>query len=294
MTIRQRGLGRGLSALIPSVPPAALEPQQRSTSGMLVVPPEQILPNPMQPRRDFPPAELDALAASIRAHGILQPLVVSRRTDGRYELIAGERRLRASRRAGLVTVPIVIRDGVVDDRTKLELAIVENVQREHLNAIDRALAYEQLAEEFGLTHEQIAERVGVARPSITHVLRLLALPEDMRQAVRDGRVSEGHAKVLLGIADPAEQRAWFLRILEGGLSVAQAARETPRKRLAPRSPRAATGTASDPNLRAKALALQQRLGAKVRIEANASGGGTIAITYTDREELDGIVQTITA
>lgn len=262
------------------------------SSGILVVPPEQIHPNPMQPRHEFTPTELDALTASVRAHGVLQPLVVTRRTDGGYELIAGERRLRAAKRAGLTAVPVVVRPGTLESREKLELAIVENVQREDLNPMDRAFAYAQLAEAFGLTQEDIATRVGIARSSVAHVLRLLTLPEDMQQALRDGRLSEGHAKVLLGIVDLQEQRAWFARILEGGVSVAQVSRETAVRAARPAGRRSRMQAANDPNVRAKELALQQRLGAKVAI-APAVNGGTITITYYDTEELDGIVRTIT-
>lgn len=291
-----RGLGRGLSALIPSAGAPVPQPSVRPytpTAGVLVVPPEQIAPNPMQPRREFPPEELAALSASIRTHGVLQPLVVTRRADGSYELVAGERRLRAAKLAGLATVPIVVRDGMVDERTKLELAVIENIQRQDLNPIDRAAAYRELADAFAMTQEDIAERIGVSRSAVAHALRLLALPDDMQVALRAGKLSEGHAKVLVGMSDPKEQRAWFARILAGGVSVAAAADGTKsarRQRLVVRHDR--SSQESDPNLRAKALALQQALGARVRIAPNGGGGGAITIEYGDAEELSGIVRRI--
>jgi len=281
------GLGRGLSALIPGAPPPP-EPV-RNAQTLRAVPPEQIHPNPQQPRRSFPAEELEQLVASIRQHGILQPLVVTERPDGEYELIAGERRLRAATIAGVATVPVVVRDDAPDERAKLELALIENVQRQDLNPIERAIAYRQLHEEFGLTQEAVATRVGIARSSVAHTLRLLALPRDMQDAVASGKLSEGHAKVLLGMSDPAEQRAWFQRILEQRLPVAAVTAERTR---ASRPSSVAPSRTGDPNVRAKELALQQRLGAKVRIAPRTDGGGAITIEYTDTEELQGIIGTI--
>lgn len=280
-----RGLGRGLSALIPGAP----APISRDRSGALVAL-DDIVPNPHQPRRSFDPEELAALTASIRTHGILQPLVVSARSDGTYELIAGERRLRAARLAGMSAVPVVIRDGEPDDRTKLELALIENVQREDLNPIDRAEAFRQLQEQFGLTQEEVAVRVGISRSAVAHTLRLLVLPEDMRHAVRDHVIAEGHAKVLAGIADPAEQRAWFERIRTQQLPVATVAAAIRPSATSPQGgDRRRSSMPLDPNLRAKALALQQRLGARVRITPQGLGG-RITIEYADAEELAGILR----
>ncbi len=284
------GLGRGLSALIPGAP--APEPRRDERSA-LVVPVEHVHPNPLQPRREFSHEELSALAASIRTHGILQPLVVTVRSDGSYELVAGERRLRAAKLAGLPAVPVVIRTGEHNDRAKLELALVENVQREDLNPIDRAAAYQQLQQEFGLTQEEIAAKVGIARTSVAHALRLLQLPVDMQEAVRRGSLSEGHAKVLLGMTDPKEQRAWFERILEQKLPIAAVTSASVATGVRRRGRPPGSGRKSmDPNVQAKELELQRQLGAKVRIAPHATGGGTITIEYTDAEELDGILRTI--
>lgn len=286
------GLGRGLSALIPGAP-APSRSVESDERGAILVPPERIHLNPRQPRREFRAEDLASLAESLRTHGVLQPLVVRRQQGGDYELIAGERRLRAARLAGLAAVPIVVRSGVEADVEKLTLALVENLQREDLNPMDRALAFRGLQDELGCTQEEIARRVGVSRTSIAHSLRFLALPEDIQAALRDGRLSEGHAKVLAGIADSAEQRRWFARILGERLSVAAVSAGTEgrgvrRTRIASRSSIAAGG---DPNLRAKELALQRTLGAKVRITPTAHGG-TITITYTNAEELTGILRAI--
>ena len=284
------GLGRGLSALIPGAPIDIGQPR-RDDHAVLMVPPERISPNPLQPRRAFPREELESLASSLRAHGVLQPLVVTARSDGSYELVAGERRLRAAKLAGLAAVPIIIRSGEHTDRTKLELALVENVQRADLNPIDRAVAYQQLQGAFGLSQEEIAQRVGVARSSVAHSLRLLGLPRDMQEALQHGALTEGHAKVLAGIMDPKEQRAWFERILEQRLPVsAVAAAQQSRGRHTANG--RGVAPAGDPNTRAKELALQRALGAKIHIAAHPRGGGSITIEYTDAEELDGIVRTI--
>lgn len=284
------GLGRGLSALIPGAPVPEPPREERTT---LTVPVERIHPNPLQPRREFPAEELESLAASIRQHGVLQPLVVSARADGTYELVAGERRLRAAKLAGLTAVPVVIWNGEHDDRAKLELALVENIQREDLNPMDRAVAFRQLQEEFGLTQEAIAQRVGIARSSVAHALRLLALPADMQAAVTRGELSEGHAKLLAGMADATEQRAWFERILQQRLPLATVASATTAAGVRRRGRPPGSGRkAGDPNIRARELDLQRQLGAKVRIAPRITGGGTITIEYTDAEELDGILRTV--
>jgi ParB family chromosome partitioning protein len=192
---------------------------------------DKIRPNPYQPRREFDGAALQSLAESIRQYGVLQPLTVTRyeitREDGGlstgYELIAGERRLRASRIAGLAQVPVTIRTGEESDRMKLELAIIENLQREDLNPIDRAMAFERLAKEFGFTHIEIGRRVGKSRVYVTNTLRLLCLGDDMKQAVIDGRISEGHTRPLLMLGDRAEEQATlFKEILAKQLNVREA------------------------------------------------------------------------
>ncbi|MBI4434157.1 ParB/RepB/Spo0J family partition protein [Candidatus Uhrbacteria bacterium] len=284
-----RGLGRGLSALIPGapLPVSAADAVTEERQTVHAVSPDRIIPNPRQPRRVFPEAELEALAASIRTHGILQPLVVTARANDTFELIAGERRLRAAKRAGLSTVPVLVREEP-DAQRKLELALIENVQRQDLDPIDRALAFRDLVEEFGLTQEDVATRVGISRTAVAHSVRLLVLPADIQEALRVGKLSEGHAKVLAGMTNPAEQRAWFVRICEERLPVAAVAAATAEvERTRPQRMRVPI----DPNLHAKELALQQRLGARVRIRPQGAGG-RIGIEYHDAEELSGIVQRI--
>lgn len=289
-----RGLGRGLSALIPGAQDvSALPPIATVVTGVgaSVVPVDAIVPNPLQPRSDFDPEELDALVASVREHGILQPLLVRPSGDGRYELIVGERRLRAAKRAGLTDVPVVVRSDIADDRTKLEIAIIENVQRLDLNPVERAVAYRKLQERFGMTQEEIARRVGIARSSIAHTMRILALPEDMLDALRRGNLTEGHAKVLVGIEDPGTQRAWFDRILGEGIPVAAITGDPVAGDERPAAPRGAS-RASDVNLRARERALEQRLGVRVRIRGIAAGGGAITIRCGDDEELHGVIDAI--
>jgi ParB family chromosome partitioning protein len=287
------GLGRGLSALIPGAPVPEPPRTDRDDPSVRTVPVERIHPNPLQPRREFPVEELASLAASIQTHGMLQPLVVTVRPDNTYELVAGERRLRAAKLAGLVEVPVVIRVEEHDDRAKLELALVENIQREDLNPIDRAIAFRQLQNEFGLTQEAIAARVGIARSSVAHALRLLVLPADIQAAVQRGELSEGHAKLLAGMDDPAEQRAWFERIREQRLPLATVASATTAAGVRRRGRPPGSGRKGlDPNTHAKELELQRQLGAKVRIAPRTTGGGTITIEYTDAEELEGIMRTL--
>jgi ParB family transcriptional regulator, chromosome partitioning protein len=285
------GLGRGLSALIPQSRGMMQSSANGSTSdgsSVLRVPPEQIVPNPRQPRRVFDDEQLEGLARSIAAHGILQPLVVTHRVDGGYELLAGERRLRASKLAGLATVPVIVHQSARDDSAKLEIALIENIQREELNAIDCAVAYRELHDYFGLTQEAISERVGISRSAVAHALRLLALPESIQDAIRSGLISEGHGKVLCGIKDEAEQLAWFERIMKEKLPIAGM---VARLKQSPSSS-GRTSTTRDPNVVARELSLQRQLSARVTIVPRGQGG-TISISYSDDEELQGIINTIT-
>ena len=222
-------LGKGLSALIPTRDSAANIRNQAETSSLaggalaqvLELPVTVIVENPQQPRRHFAHQALEELIQSVKQHGILQPVLVSQSAEnksaGQYELIAGERRLRAARIAGLKTIPAIVRQ--VDELEKLELALIENIQRSDLNAIEKADGYRKLINEFGLNHEEAAKKVGISRSTFTNLLRLLELPSEMQKALADGKITEGHAKVLLGVENAAARQTLFKKILTEKLSV---------------------------------------------------------------------------
>lgn len=237
---------------------------------------ERIKPNPFQPRKTFDEAALNSLAESIRQYGVLQPLVVTRKEIERpgegisveYELIAGERRLRAAKIAGIAQVPVVIRGGEDDDRMKLELAIIENLQREDLNAIDRALAFQRLFNEFGLKHTEIGKRVGKSREYVSNTLRILMLPKEMQEALRAGAISEGHTRPLLMLIDrPEEQKTLFQEITTRHLTVRDA--EQVARRIATDKARKSDLT---PELLLLERELTEKLGTRVRIEKKEQGG----------------------
>ena len=255
---------------------------------------ERIKPNPFQPRRDFDEQALQGLADSIRQYGVLQPLVVTRkemtRDDGglavEYELIAGERRLRACQVAGVSQVPVIIRDSEEDDRVKLELAIIENLQREDLNPIERARAFHRLAGEFGFKHHEIGKKVGKSREYVSNTIRLLALPEEMLQALGEGKIHEGHTRPLLMLIDrPEEQRTLFKEIVARRMNVREA--EQISRRIAFDKVRKQK-TAYDPDLVALEEQVSERLGARVRIEARDEGG-RIFIDYNSPHDLEKII-----
>lgn len=259
MATKQRGLGRGLGALIDDFSAA------EETGGVTVLPLQKVEPNPNQPRKHFDEEELQALADSIAAHGLLQPLAVRDMGGGFYQIIAGERRWRAARLAGLSEVPVVV---VVeaDDRTVMELALVENLQRQDLNPMEEAEGYRSLMQDYGLTQEEAANRVGKSRPAVANALRLLALPEEVRQLVVEGTLSAGHARAVLSLPDARLQKAAAQRILALRLSVRQA--ETMCKRMAQEQPPAEEtpkkSVAVDYVGECEKL-LTRRLGRKVRI-----------------------------
>ncbi len=272
-------LGKGLDALIPA--------GERPAGGVREVPVQHILPNPHQPRTRLSEEELDELAASIRTHGLLQPLIVTRIEEGavgeRYQLIAGERRWRAAKRAGLERVPVVIREAT--EQQMLEWALIENVQRADLNPLEEALAYQQLAETFGLSHSQIAERVGKSRVTITNMLRLLKLPPSVQQLVLDGELTEGHARALLALETEEEMLAAANAVRRRGLSVRQTEALVRRWREGDgvEAERAAPSPL-DAELQEQ---LQATLGTKVELRRGKRGGKLIIHFYSD-EELDAL------
>jgi ParB family chromosome partitioning protein len=265
-------LGRGLSSLIPQ--------RAASTAAVVDVPLGRITPNPHQPRRHMDDAGLEELAASIREHGVLQPVLVTETLDG-YQLIAGERRVRASRLAGLERIPALVRQ--LADRDQLEVALVENVQRADLDPIDEALAYRQLIDEFGLTQERVAERVGKARATVANTLRLLDLHPDVQVAISDGRLTEGHGRALGGLT-PDGQAHVLGTVIRQGLSVRQT-EELVRRLREPRAETAATATARrlDPDLERVEADLRERLGTKVSLSRSRKGGRIVIEYYSDEE-----------
>jgi ParB family transcriptional regulator, chromosome partitioning protein len=276
---QKSGLGRGLGALIPGGENALVE------NGIILVSVDNVFPNPRQPRSMMHPEELEDLTSSIREHGVLQPLIVTPGDmDGHYILIAGERRLQAARLAGLATVPVLIRQAT--DQQRLELAIIENVQRSDLSALEQAEAYRQLAEDFNLSHEEIAARVGKSRVAVTNTLRLLKLPDAVKNALIEGRVSEGHARALLALSTSEAQTAALRTVISQELNVRQT--EELVRRLAGEKPARKLKPSASP----EALALEERLraslGTKVALRSGRKGG-TVTIHYYSDEELNALV-----
>jgi len=278
-----RGLGRGLASLIPDG--TFDDPQGGAALDVRQVPIAEIRPNPEQPRTHFDDAELQGLARSIRRDGILVPLVV-RRAEGRYWLVAGERRLRAAALAGLSDVPVVVRD-VAGADAQLELALVENLQRADLDPIEEARGYARLVDVFGLTQGEVAERVGKDRSTVANAVRLLALPEFALESLRDGRISAGHARALLPLDDASALKSLVARIADEGLSV----------RAVEGIVRAGRKTPADPADRERRLRtvaharqkLARQLGVNVDIRPRKDGGGRILLDFADREQLDALI-----
>lgn len=262
---------------------------------MLEVEIDLIQPNDMQPRTHFNEARLEELAQSIRTNGIVQPLLVRNRENA-YQLIAGERRLRAAQRAGLRRVPVIVRD--IPDEKMLELALVENIQRQELNAIEEAHAYKRLIETLNLTQEMVAQRVGRDRSFVTNHLRLLRLPEDIQALVEEEKISTGHARALLGVDDTDVQRRIAASIIERSLSVRETERAIKRiiEGASPSSAVAPTQTPQlDANIHAAVSKIRRHLGTQVRIVANSNGrGGKIEIEYYDEGDLSRLYDLIFA
>jgi len=280
-------LGKGLGALIPTRPPVAPPP---ATSGDQVthLPIDQIEPNPLQPRRVFHSERLEELAQSIRSNGIIQPLVVRRHGSG-YQLVAGERRWRAAKLAGQAKVPVIIQE-FPDDRL-LEITLIENIQREDLNPIETALAFERLSKELRLSHEEIGRRTGKDRTTITNLLRLLNLPPDIQQLVAERRLSSGHARCLLSLPTAELQREVAEKSVAQGWSVRQMERLTQRM-LESRQPKRVDEVQQDPNVKAAIQEMERVLGTKVRIVEKAKQKGRIEIDYYSVDDLDRIYTTI--
>jgi ParB family chromosome partitioning protein len=279
-------LGRGLGSLIPKT---------NAGAGVETVDVDLIVPNPHQPRARFDQAALQELADSIREHGVLQPVIVTEvRSDlgpATYQLIAGERRLQAARIAGVTRMPVIVKEAA--DHQLLELALVENLQRQDLNALEEAAAFKRLADEFQMTQEQIARRVGRSRTAVANTLRLLTLEEDIRTSLASGQITEGHARALLAIDKPAVRLDAWRRVVSGGLTVREAeeiaralkATSSPGKSVARKPGRV------DPHVRAIEDSLRHALGAPVSV-ARGRKGGRIVIRFHSDDELEGILERI--
>jgi ParB family chromosome partitioning protein len=282
---KKTGLGRGLDALIPSGDFTPETETPTITGGYDTLPIADINRNPRQPRSQMDQEELSELAASIRENGILQPLIVTPSDEpGKYTLIAGERRLLAASLAGLDSVPAIVREA--SEQQSLELALIENVQRSNLTPLEAAEAYRQLADDFSLSHEQIAQRLGKSRVSITNTLRLLKLPEDVRQSLANGDISEGHARTLLSLPTPQAQSAALQTIIKHELNVRKT-EDLVHKLLGQRPP-SETKPAPKPDVSFLEERLRQRLGTRVNLKPRKNGG-TLVIHYYSEEELDALV-----
>ena len=285
---KKTGLGRGLDALIPGGEFTPESPSASPTSGYQTLPIANINRNPRQPRTQIDQEELAELAASIQENGILQPLIVSAADEpGQYTLIAGERRLIAAGMAGLDTVPVLVREAT--DIQRLELALIENVQRADLTPLEAAEAYRQLADDFNRSHEQIAQQLGKSRVAITNTLRLLKLPDDVRHALSSGEISEGHARVLLSLPNEQAQSAVLQTIIKHELNVRKT-EELVRKYLGQRPASPSTPTPK-PDVTFLEDRLRERLGTRVNLRPSKKGG-TLVIHYYSEEELDALVMRI--
>lgn len=278
-------LGKGLNSLLPQ---NKIRNIIRHETGILDnnkiwhIPMSEIVPNSEQPRRVFSHEEMEDLVASIKKHGILQPLVVAEKTDGGYELIAGERRMRAAQIVGLATVPAIVRS--VTQQEKLELALVENIQRQNLNPIEEAFAFDRLIHEFNLTQEQVAEQVGKSRPTIANLVRLLELPEVVQKALADKKISVGQAKALLSLKNTEEQLEVFSSMMGEKMTVRDVTKAVARQGQAGRK----GSVRRDPNILASEQLLESRLGTKVYITQKGERG-TVIIEYYSKEELKRLI-----
>ncbi|HEY54174.1 MAG TPA: ParB/RepB/Spo0J family partition protein [Caldilineae bacterium] len=284
----RRGLGRGLSSLIPATPPDTLTEKQAPPPGLRLLPIDNISPNPRQPRQAIAPEALAELAASIKEHGLIQPIIVtasSPEDPAPYSIIAGERRWRASRLAGLEEVPVVVKEASPQDM--LELALVENIQRADLNPLEEASAYQTLIAEFGLTQEQVADRVGKSRTAVTNIVRLLRLPDEVKEVLLEGQIREGHARALLGLSDDQAMIEASKLVVGRGLSVRQT-EELVRRLNTPMPPKAIDedDLSNTPESRALENRLREFLGTKVNLYRTRKGGRIVIHFYSEEELAD--------
>jgi ParB family chromosome partitioning protein len=295
MSVKKRGLGRGLDALLGGMREGqvGLEEANEETADGLTearvtsLPVDLIQRGRFQPRREFDPDSLRELADSIAAQGVIQPIVVRPLGDSRYEIVAGERRWRACQQAGLSEIPVVVRD--VDEQSAIAIALIENIQRADLNPLEEAGALQRLLTEFGLTHQQVAEAVGKSRTTVTNLLRLQELNDDVKQYLQDGRLEMGHARALLGLRGPQQSSA-AQQVVGRGLSVRETERLVRHLQLQGEArPAPERHQELDPNVRRLQDDLAERLGARVAIQQGVRGAGKLVIAYHSLDELDGIL-----
>ncbi len=283
--MEKKALGKGLQALLPEKKTLVWKVEQDGQA-VSMIPLDQILPNRYQPRTTFLEAELDELAQSVKEHGVLQPIVVRRKGDGMFELIAGERRFRAAKIAGLQSIPVLVRNS--NDEKALAIALVENIQRENLNPMEEAKAYSRLMGEFGLTQDLVSRSVGKDRSSIANIVRLLTLPKDVQEYIETGVISLGHAKVLAGLPTPAAQLQLAQKIVSEQLSV----RQIEQMITVQRKGKGGKSKKEEPNrFRNLEEQFRKRLGTKVQVKAGARGGQVI-IHYFSDDELDRIASLV--
>lgn len=297
-----KSLGRGLSSLIggqnnPTIQPGTNFPsagvpylpkiKRGNANQILSLPTTQIKTNPYQPRESFEEISLQELTASIKEHGILQPLLVTQTLAGEYELIAGERRLRAAELAGLKEVPVIVRS--VKEMEKLELSLIENIQRQDLNPIEKAESYKKLIDEFGLAHDEAARRLGISRPQFSNTLRLLTLPEDIQEGLANNKISLGQAKIILEIKDNQKREQLYRRAVQSTLTVSDIKKEADKIKVHSYT----REIKKDPLLRELELRLQEKLNTKVAIRKRGAWGGIIQIEFYSDEELKNLINQLT-
>lgn len=298
MSIKRNALGKGLSALLENSETditsrnSPVEGSSSVAGSVPNIPVEQIESNPFQPRTDFEEESLKELSASIKAHGIIQPITVRKLGYDRYQLISGERRLKASKLAGLKSIPSYIR--IANDQSMLEMALVENIQRHDLNAIEIAISYKRLIDECTITQEELSERVGKNRSTVTNTLRLLKLPPEVQAAIRDGKISMGHARAILGVDDVVKQIMMFKEIMSGNLNVRETeelARANGNKSNLRKKESQQKGNRTDSFEFTKIQnVLSSHFGTKIQLKRNGNGSGKIVIPFDNDEDLNRVLE----
>ena len=286
MAVKKRGLGRGLDALLGGTTVSALQEEAAKVDSreLQYLPLDLIQRGKYQPRRDMDPAALEELASSIKTHGVMQPIVVRPIGGGRYEIIAGERRWRASQQAAVDKIPAMVRE--LSDESAIAMALIENIQREDLNPVEEAMALQRLQQEFQLTQQQVADAVGKSRVTISNLLRLIALPDEIKTLLSHGDLEMGHARALLGL--PLEQQVEGARhVVARGLTVRQT--EALVRQWLNTKEKPATATKADPDISRLEQRLAERLGSPVQIKHGQKGKGKLVISYSSLDELQGVL-----